>query len=143
MVIDRVTEKAMDYLTTKDINYALCGMAADQNVKKDEIKDVMSSICHNKENFADLRKVLNIIIADFVRSNPNEPIHGVKFITYAMTSKPNSKDKDIIFLRTTIVRWLNTNSPAYVRRKKRAPTASSYYSAVLKMLVLSINEANK
>ena len=64
-----------------------------------------------------------------------------KFITYGMTTKPNSKDKNMIRLRNIIVGWLDANSVDYVRRKSRKGTAVSYYKIVLKMLVLYINKA--
>lgn len=140
---ERYTANAVNYMTTKDVNYKFCGMVADQNVRKDEIKNIMSSIFHNTDNIEDLRKVCNIIIVDFMNNVPEKPVSGIEFINYAMTTKPNTKDKDLIWLRETIVRWLNTNSVDYTRRKTRASTASSYYKAVLKMIVLCINAANK
>ena len=140
---DRYTENAVNYMVTKDVNYKFCGMVADQNVKKDEIKNIMSSIFHNKDNIVDLKKVVNIIIVDFMNEYPEEPITGVKFLNYCMSTKPNTKDPDLLFIRETIVRWLNTNSIDYVRRKSRTATATSYYKAVLKMIVLTISAANK
>ena len=140
---DKYTEQAINYMTTKEVNYKHCGMVIDQNIKKDEIKNIMSSIYHNNDNIADLRKVVNILIADFMNQYPEEPISGVKFINYSMAIKPNTKDEDRIFVRETIIKWLNDNSIDYVRRKSRQATAVSYYKAVLKMIVLSINAACK
>jgi len=87
--------------------------------------------------------VVNILITDFMREYPDEPISGIKFLTYSMSTKPNSKNKDQIKVRETIVRWLNENSVDYVRRKSRQPTATSYYKCVLKMICLCINAAVK
>lgn len=140
---DKYTENAVNYMTTKEINYKFCGMVKDQNVSRDEIKSIMDSIFHNKDNIPDLKKVTNILIANFINEYPEEPITGVKFMNYAMQTKPNSQDKNVVFVRTQIIQWLNTNSIDYVRRKSRPATASSYFKAVLKMIVLCISAANK
>ena len=140
---EKYTAMAVTYMTTRDVDYRFCGMVADENVKKDEVKSIMSSIFHNKDNIQDLRMVVNVLITDFMRAYPDEPISGIKFLTYSMSTKPNSKDKDQIKIRETIVRWLNENSVDYVRRKSRQPTATSYYKCVLKMICLCINAAVK
>ena len=60
-----------------------------------------------------------------------------------MAPKPNSKDKDIIELKSIITNWLSENSPGYNRRKSRAATANSYYKCVLFYFVLIINQTCK
>lgn len=140
---DKYTDVSINYMTTRDVDYKFCQMVADENVKKDEIKSIMSSIFHNKDNIADLRELVNIIIINFMRQYPDEPISSVKFLTYSMSTKPNSKDKDVMRIREIIIKFLNENSVDYVRRKSRQPTATSYYKAVLKMICLCINAANK
>lgn len=140
---EKYTSACVDFMTTRDIDYRFCGMVADENVRKDEVKSIMSSIFHNKDNIAELRELVNIIITDFMKLYPDEPITSVKFLTYGMAIKPNSKDKNIIREREIITKWLTDNSVDYVRRKSRASTAVSYYKSVLKMIVLSINAALK
>lgn len=140
---EKYTAACVDFLTTRDVDYRHCGMVADENVKKDEIKSIMSSIFHNKNNIAELRELINIIITDFMRVYPDEPLTGIKFLTYGMAIKPNSKDKNIIREREIISKWLTENSVDYVRRKSRASTAISYYKSVLKMIILGINAALK
>ena len=138
---DKYVEAAVTLMTTTEIDYKFCGMVADQNVKKDEVKTIMTSIFHNKENIPEIREAVDIIISDYQKAYPNESIHSPKFMTYGMTTKPNSKDKNMIRLKDIITGWLNANSVDYVRRKSRKATAVSYYKMVLKMLVLYINKA--
>ena len=140
---DKYVEATVNLMTTTEIDYKFCGMVADQNVKKDEVKAIMSSIFHNKENIPELREAVDIIISDYQKAYPNESIHSTKFLTYAMTTKPNSKDKNMVRLREIIIDWLNANSVDYVRRKSRKGTAVSYYKMVLKMIVLYINKATR
>ena len=139
----KLTEQCVDYMTTREINYKFCSMVADDNVKKDEVKSIMSSILHNKDNLADLKMLVNILISDFMKNYPDEPISGVKFLTYSMAIKPNSKDKNVNMARNIINKWLTENSVDYVRRKSRASTAVSYYKCILKMICLYINAATK
>lgn len=140
---NKYTEIAVNYLVTRDINYAHCGMVADENVRRDEIKNIMSSILHNKDNIDEVRELVNIIITDFIKNYPEEQISGVKFLTYSMATKPNTKDKNLIREREIIIKWLTDNSVDYVRRKSRQSTATSYYKCVLKMICLGINAAVK
>lgn len=140
---NKYTEIAVNYLVTRDINYAHCGMVADENVRKDEIKNIMSSILHNKDNISEVRELINIIITDFMKNYPEESLSSVKFLTYSMATKPNTKDKNLIREREIIIKWLTDNSVDYVRRKSRQSTATSYYKCVLKMIVLGINAAIK
>ena len=140
---NKYTEIALNYLITRDINYAYCGMVADENVRRDEIKNIMSSILHNKNNIDEIRELINIIITDFIKNYPEEPLSGVKFLTYSMTTKPNTKDKNLLREREIILKWLTENSVDYIRRKSRQSTAASYYKCVLKMIVLGINAAIK
>ncbi len=138
---DKYVEATITLMTTTEVDYKFCGMVADQNVKKDEVKAIMTSIFQNKENIPELREAVDIIISDYQKAYPNESLHSTKFIIYGMKTKPNSKDKNMLRLRDIIVGWLNANSVDYVRRKSRKGTAVSYYKIVLKMLVLYINKA--
>ena len=140
---EKLTSMAVDYLTTRDIDYRHCGMVADENIKKDEVKSIMSSILHNKDNIPELRELINIIITDFMKNYPEEQVSSVKFLTFSMSTKPNTKDKNILREREIITKWLTENSIDYVRRKSRQSTATSYYKCVLKMIVLGINAAVK
>ena len=141
--VSKYVDATIQLMTTTDIDYKFCGMVCDQNVKKDEVKNIMESIFHNRENIPDMTEAVDIIINDFFKTYPKESIHSVKFLTHAMTTKPNTKDKHLLRLREIILKWLNENSVDYVRRKSRKSTAVSYYKAILKMLVLYINKANK
>lgn len=140
---NKFTEMAVDYLTTRDVDYRHCSMVADENVKKDEVKSIMSSILHDKKNMPEIRELINIIITDYMKTYPDEPVSSVKFLTYSMATKPNSKDKYIIREREIITRWLTNHSVDYMRRKSRQSTATSYYKCILKMIVLGINAAVK
>ena len=102
----------------------------------------MESIISNKENIDKLYRVINILICDFMRNHPGKSVGSVDFMANSLKMKPNTKDPYIIELKTTILDWLNENSPSYRKRKSRQATAISYYRAVLMYLVLATSYAS-
>lgn len=144
LAASRFTENAMNYLTNSNVNYAFCKMCSDSNVKTDEIKDIISSITHDNTYLPQIRDVINILIADYMRNNPKEKdVSSISFLSYSIKAKPNTKDKDLLRLKSTIESWLDENSPNYRRRKSREATKNSYYKAILEYIVLVINKSNK
>ena len=140
----RITENTMSYLTSNYVSLDICNKCKDSNVKALEIKDIIESILGNKDNLHDVRTCVNILIVDFLRNYPGKRIGSTDFVAYSIKAKPNTKDKNLIELKTIIGSWLDENSPNYRRRKSRLATANSYYRSILLYFVLTINKvANK
>lgn len=137
------TENTMAYMSTNGVSLQICNKCKNENVKATEVKDIMEAILMNKANLADMRRVVNILICDFFRNYPGKEINSVDFISYSIKPKPNTKDKYLIELKATILRWLDENSDNYRRRKSRTATAINYYKSVLTYIVLTITQANK
>lgn len=138
---DTYTEKALNYITTNSVDFKICSKyCADQNVKAIEIKDIMEAVLYNKDNMDDIRTVLNILITDFMKNNRGKEIYSMDFVSYSIKTKPNTKDPDLLRMKSIILSWLDENSPAYRKRKNRPGTASSYYKAILQYFVLIINK---
>ena len=137
------TEKTMTYMTTSTVNIARCHSAAGKGVDAMELKSIFENILNDNDSIADLREVVNILLVDFMKNFPDikDVPTSVEFIDYSIKMKPNTKDKDLIFLKNAILKWLNT-SERY--RSIRTPaTLNNYYRGILTYIVLSINEANK
>lgn len=139
----RYTENAINYLTSNTVSLQICNKCKDQNIKASEIKDIMEAIISNNENLPTLRRVINILICDFMRNFSGKPVSSIEFISHSIRAKPNTKDEYIIELKETITKWLDDNSENYRRRKSRVATQNSYYKAVLMYLVLVINSTAK
>lgn len=139
----RYTENAMNYLVSNSVSLQICNKCKDQNIKPTEIKDIMEAIITNNDNLPDIRRVINILICDFMRNYSGKPISSVEFISHSIKAKPNTKDKYIIELKDIISHWLDTNSENYRRRKSRLSTQNSYQKAVLMYIVLIINQTSK
>ena len=136
----RLTENTVQYMTSNSINLAICNKCKDSNVKATEIKDIMESIMSDNNNLVALRRVINIIIADFMRNCPGERVGSVEFVSYTIKAKPNTKDNLQLELKDTILSWLDENSPQYRKRKSRKATQISYYKSILLYLTLVINQ---
>jgi hypothetical protein len=139
----RITESAMNYLTSNYVSIDICNKCKDQYVKATEIKDIMESILSDNNNLPSIRRVVNILICDFMINNPDKKIYSVEFISYSIKAKPNTKDKYLIELKNIILGWLDESSPNYRKRKSRKATAQSYYRSILMYFVLVISKVSK
>ena len=135
----RLTENTINYLTSNNVSLEICNKCKDQNVKAIEIKDIMESILSDNSNLPDIRKVVNILICDFMRNYPDTKVGSIEFVSYSIKAKPNTKDKYLLDLKKTILAWLDENSPNYRKRKSRKATQISYYRSILMYIVLVIN----
>lgn len=143
LLAERCVENAMNWITTKQVDYKLCKWASDKNVKVDEIKSIIESIQEDSDNLLLIREMMQLIIADYFSTSKNKDVTSYEFINKSIVAKPNSKNKYVIRQKEIIEYFLDENSPAYRKRKSRPDTKSSYYKSILTYYVLVINESNK
>ena len=143
LMIERYVENTMNFINTNAVDYAICKMASDNNVKVDEVKSIIESIQDDPHNIPEIKELIRIIIAEYVTTTNDKDVTSLSFVTWAISAKPNSQNKNIIRQKQIIEGWLGENSPQYRKRKSRAATKSSYYKSVLYYYVLIINKANK
>lgn len=143
LLAERCVENAMNWITTKQVDYKLCKWASDKNVKVDEIKSIIESIQEDSDNLLLIREMMQLIIADYFSISKNKDVTSYEFINKSIVAKPNSKNKYVIRQKEIIEYFLNENSPAYRKRKSRPDTKSSYHKSILTYYVLVINESNK
>lgn len=143
LLAERCAENAMNWITTKQVDYKLCKWASDKNVKVDEIKSIIESIQEDSDNLILIREMMQLIIADYFSISKTKDVTSYEFINKSIVAKPNSKNKYVIRQKEIIEYFLDENSPAYRKRKSRPDTKSSYYKSILTYYVLVINESNK
>ena len=73
----------------------------------------------------------------------NKDIISYSFVAWAISAKPNSKNKNIIREKEIVESWLDENSPQYRKRKSRPDTKSSYFKSIIKYYSLVIVQSNK
>jgi len=143
--IERIVEKTMENIQSHAIDYKICKMAADSNVKTDEVKSIIESILNDKDNIGIIKELLRNIVSEyFVNGGTStKDVRDIKFITFSLTPKPNTKNKNVIRQKEIIEQLLNENSTAYRRRRSREATKNSYHRSILAYFVILIHESNK
>ena len=126
----RITENTINYLLTNNVDLSICLEYKDINLKSTELRDIMESIVSEKAYINQMYRVCNILICDYMRSNPGGRINSVQFVDYSLREQPNTKDQYIIELNETIMSWLDETSPLYRKRKSRPASAVAYRKGV-------------
>lgn len=140
---ERFIEAAVNKVNGSSIDYRLCKMCADNNVKVEEIKGILESILNNRDYVLQVKELIrNIVYAYFLNSKTKE-VSDISFITFTIAPKPNTKEKIIIRNKEIIENWLTDTSVNYRKRKSRQATANSYNRAILLYFTLIIHYANK
>jgi predicted nucleic-acid-binding protein len=140
---ERAIEKAVTYITTSSVNYSYCKAAADNNVRTDEIKSIIESILNDKDSIIEIRELVRLIVYSYYAQSKRKDVRDIDFITFTLSAKPNSKDKNYLRQKDILEDLLSENSTAYTRRRSRLATKLSYHKAVLTYFTLVIHNANK
>ena len=136
----RLTEKTMNYLTSTYVSLDICNKCKDANVKALEIKDIMEGILGDNGNLPQVRRLVNILICNFMAQNPGKKVGSIEFVAFTTKAKPNTKNPVEIEQKQIIVNWLDDKSPNYRRRKSREATANSYVRSILMYFALTITK---
>ena len=140
---ERVIEKSMQFVNNTDIDYRLCKMASDSNVKTEEVKSIIQTILSDKKTLLEVKEFISISVYSYFQQSKTKDVRDIDFITFSIAPKPNTKDPHIIKQKELVEQWLNENSPAYRKRKSRTATKLSYHKSVFTYFTLVINEAKK
>ncbi len=140
---ERYVENAMNFINNNNVDFKLCQMASDSNVKVSEVKSIIESIQDDKQSIAEIKELFRLLISEYMQNGKDKNVASIEFVSYCVKAKPNSKNKNVLRQKEIIEGWLDEKSPQYRKRKSRAATKSSYYTSVLTYYVLVINKANK
>ena len=141
--IAAVTQRTMTYIASHDVDYRLCKMCSDSNIKTEEIKSIIESIVKNPKNLDSINELISLIVTIYFENSKTKDVRDIEFISFTVKAKPNSKDKNVLRQNEIIEKLLSENSMSYNRRKSRLATKLSYNRAVLTYFTLLINQANK
>lgn len=137
----RITESAIGILTTQKVSREYCNNAHDSRVKSEQVQSILENIIlSDKNNIPQLKRVINIMICDFMSGNPGVPVNSAAFLSYAITAKPNTKNELVIEMKTTILSWLEQDA-VYRKRSATKATAISYYRSIVCYLAQVIMKA--
>ena len=139
---ERYVENTMTYINTHGVDFKVCQMSSDSNVKVAEVQSIIESIQDDRESLAEIKELVRIIIGEYMSTSKDKDIKSLDFINKSIAAKPNTKNQNIIRQKQIIEGWLDEKSPNYRKRKSREATRSSYYKSILKYYVIIINRAN-
>lgn len=140
---ERYVENAMNFINNNNVDYYLCKLASDQNVKISEVKSIIESIQDDKQSIAEIKELFRLIISDYMQNSKSKNVASIELISYTIKAKPNSKNKGILREKEIIEGWLDEKSAQYRKRKSRTQTKTSYYTSILTYYTLVINKSNK
>jgi hypothetical protein len=102
----RITENALNYMLNNTVSLKICNMFNDANIRPTELRDIIEAIVNDRKNINQLQRVINILICDFMKKNPNKRVGDVDFLGYCLKEQPNTKDEYIKSIKD-IIRKLN------------------------------------
>lgn len=140
---ERFIERAMEKINTGSVDYKLCKMSSDNNVKTEEIKSIIESILNDKDNILEVKELIRLLVYTYFEQAKSKEVYDIAFITFSVSPKPNTKDPHIIRMKEILEDWLDSTSVSYRKRKKRLATKNSYNRAILMYFTLVIHIANK
>ena len=141
--LSKSVEAAMNEITSKGVDYTNCNRASNNDVKFNELKQILESILNNKENLLLIKEYITILVALFFRDSKVKDVRDLSFISYSIKTTPNSKDKYILRKKELLDLILTNNSEQFLRRRSRAATEASYYRSINAYFALTIQKANK
>ena len=140
----RITESTMNILTSQRVDLGICELCKNENIKNaTEVKDIIEGILSDSNNLPDVKRVINILICDFMESHRGVRVGSNKFVQYSLQAKPNTKSKLLLEMKAIVLKWLDENSANYRRRKSRTATANNYYKSILGYFVWTIVKASE
>lgn len=140
---ERAVENAMNKINSSGVDYKLCKMSSDSNVKVDEVKSIIEGIISDNKNLPEIKEFLRLLVITYFEQSKTKDVRDVEFISFSIAAKPNSKDPNILREKEIVESWLTENSPSYRKRKSRLATKNSYYKSIFTYFTLVINTANK
>jgi len=142
-VMGRAIEKTMNTLTTTKVDYARCKTSASGRIRTDELKSIIETILDEDKNLPLIKELIMLLIVEFFNESKEKDLSSINFISTSITSKPNTKNENIIREKEILDTLLDENSNAYRKRKSRLATKLAYHKALLYYIVLTIHASSK
>ena len=140
---ERAVENAMSKINSMSIDYRYCKMSSDNLVHTDEVKSIMESIMDSKDNRTDVKDLVRLLVYTYFSApKSDKDVSSIRFITFSVSPKSNTKDANIIRIKEIVEGWLMT-SERYRKRRSRLATKNSYFKSIVMYFTLMIHIANK
>lgn len=140
---ERDIERAISKIQSSTINYKYCKMAANVNVKTEEVKQILENILNDTNNMPEVRELVRCMIYAFYQQSKSKSVSDIQFLTYSIAPKANSINPLVIRIKKIVEKWLETYSGKYRKRKKRIATQNAYICSIRAYFAIVVHTANK
>lgn len=142
--LQKYVENTMQKINTSQVDYKICKMSSDANVRTEEVRSIFESILNDRKNIAIIKEFITNLIATYMKKTTgNKDVSTIQFFKYATSAKPNSKDPLVLRMGEIIDELLNDVSVSYRKRKHRLATKASYQKMFYTYFAVLIINANK
>lgn len=143
--IERAVENTMNAINGVNADFLACKTATMKNdyVKAEELKNIVELVLQDNDNIPLIKELIGLLITIYFNNSKTKDLHNIAFISFSISLKPNTKDKNVLRQKEIVEKLLNENSPAYRRRKRRPATKTAYHRAILIYFSLVAYNANK
>lgn len=140
--MEKAVSSTMAAISGKAINYRLCKMASNDLVKFDELRSILETLTQDNGNIPIIKEFVSLMVACYFRQYKNGDLKDIKFISFSIMAKPNTKDKYILRQKELLNIMLINNSEHFARRRNRVATESAYYRSINSYFALLIQSCN-
>lgn len=141
--VERCVERTMKYINSSKVDYAICKAASSDLVRTEEVKAIIEYILNDRDDIKEVRELIQLIVNSYMSQSKDKDINNINFITYTISPKPNTKDKNILRQKEIITKFLRESPSSFNKRRSRSATENAYYRAVYMYFARIIFEANK
>lgn len=141
--LQKYVEQTIERLNTTQVEYKTCKACADANVHTEEVRSILEAIFNNRENIKLIKELITNMIASYMSQSSEKDVATLKFFSYSIKPKPNTKDPILIRIKEIVMQLLEDNSVRYRKRKHREATKQSYIKSLMTYFALVIIAANK
>ena len=141
--VERYVERTMRYINTSKVDYAICKACSSDLIKTEEVKAIVEFIFNDKENVKEVRELIQLMVNSYMAQSKDKDINNINFITYTISPKPNTKDKNIIRQKEIVTKFLRESPSSFNKRRVRVATENAYYRAIYLYFARIIFDSNK
>lgn len=147
MVAERISDSVSMTLSVNGPNMRIIELSSRMSdVSVNELRNTINSICNDKDNRDDIKRLTSAIIYLFIfDSKKSKDLIGTNdFVYYCLDvyKRANTTDTNIEKIKAILDKWLSEYSATY-RRSQRVATLNNFRKALFTFIVFTIQQSVK
>lgn len=140
---ERAVEKAIDKIVSSGVDMEAATKASRGRIKVNELRSIIDTLTSDKKYLVEIKELIRLLVVEYMHNSTDKDIGTINFVTTSTSSKPNTKNPNIIRIKELLESWLDDSSPNYRKRKSRTATKLAYNKSVLIYFTLVTYKANR